>query len=75
MTKPHILSFETYDDWDIGPMEADYTVFNLPCGASVDTLPRQAFETVEAFAFCGHGNLSAEIMDAFPKLVVSQTLS
>lgn len=56
MTKPHILTFETYDDWDIGPMEAEYTVFNLPYGAHLDTLPQHAFETIEAFAFRGHGS-------------------
>lgn len=68
MSKPHILTFETYDDWDTVPMEAEYTVFNLPHGAHIDTLPPHAFETVEAFAFRGHDHLSAEIMDAFPKL-------
>lgn len=68
MTKPHILTFETYEDWDETPMQADYTVYNLPHGASLDTLPSEAFETVEAFAFRGHDALGPQIMDAFPKL-------
>ena len=68
MTKRHILTFETYDDWDVVPMEAEYTVHNLPYGQPLDTLPADAFEHVEAFAFRGHAALSAEIMDAFPKL-------
>lgn len=68
MTKPTILTFETYDDWDVAPMEAAYTVFNLPHGAALDSLPPEAFETVEAFAFKGHATLDAATMDAFPKL-------
>jgi len=68
MTKHHVLTFETYDDWDIKPMEAAYTLYNLPYGAALDTLPSDAFSKVEAFAFRGHGALSAEIMDAFPNL-------
>ncbi|MFL4472124.1 2-hydroxyacid dehydrogenase [Tateyamaria armeniaca] len=68
MTKKPILTFETYDDWDAAPMEAEYQVYNLPHGASLDSLPAKAFQTVEAFAFKGHDALDARIMDAFPKL-------
>jgi lactate dehydrogenase-like 2-hydroxyacid dehydrogenase len=68
MTKPTILTFETYDAWDQTPMEAEFMLYNLPHGASLDTLPAEAFETVEAFAFKGHDVLGAAIMDAFPKL-------
>ena len=68
MTKRHILTFETYDEWDTGPMADEYTVHNLPYGAALDTLPAGVFETVEAFAFRGHGSLTAAIMDAFPNL-------
>ncbi len=68
MIKPHILTFETYDDWDIAPMEAEYTVYNLPHCATLDTLPSEAFEHVQAFAFRGHDPLGAEVMDAFPEL-------
>ena len=68
MTKRPILTFETYDDWDQRPMQEAYTLYNLPHGAALDTLPAEAFETVEAFAFKGHSTLGAEIMDAFPKL-------
>ncbi len=68
MTKPHLLTFETYDDWDMTPMAAEYTLYNLPHGASLDTLPAEAFEQVEAFAFKGHEALGPETMDAFPKL-------
>lgn len=66
--KPHILTFESYDDWDSIPLEETYTVYNLPHGASLNTLPSEAFETVQAFAFKGHDTLGAETMDAFPKL-------
>ena len=68
MTKKSILTFETYDDWDVVPMEAEYRVYNLPHGGSLDSLPAEALGTVEAFAFRGHDMLDARIMDAFPKL-------
>ncbi|RLJ58930.1 D-3-phosphoglycerate dehydrogenase [Litoreibacter meonggei] len=68
MTTRHILTFETYDDWDLVPMMADYTIYNLPHGAALETLPKEAFELVEAFAFKGHDTLGAQTMDAFPKL-------
>jgi lactate dehydrogenase-like 2-hydroxyacid dehydrogenase len=68
MSKRHILTFETYDNWDVVPMEAEYCVHNLPYGAALDTLPEEAFDKVEAFAFRGHGTLDAQIIDAFPKL-------
>lgn len=68
MTKRHILTFESYDDWDTEPMEARYVVHNLPLGADLNTLPQEAFDNVEAFAFRGHSSLNKQIMDAFPKL-------
>lgn len=68
MAKPHILTFETYDDWDSVPLEASYQVHNLPYGGRVADLPAEAVANIEAFAFRGHGTLGAEIMDAFPKL-------
>lgn len=68
MTKPALLTFETYDDWDQTPMEAEYEVYNLPHGAGLDTLPVEVFDKVEAFAFKGHDALDAKIMDAFPNL-------
>lgn len=68
MTKPHILAFEAYDDWDSAPMEATYVVHKLPHGAPLSSLPSEAFEKVEAFAFKGHDTLGAKTMDAFPKL-------
>jgi len=68
MIKPHLLTFETYDDWDLVPMEESYTVHNLPYGGAISDLPSEALTHVEAFAFRGHGALGADIIDAFPKL-------
>lgn len=68
MTKHSILTFETYDDWDTEPLEATYTVYNLPYGGALSDLPAQAIDEIEAFAFRGHGALNAGIMDAFPRL-------
>ena len=41
MTKSTILTFETYDDWDVVPMEESYTVYNLPHGGSLETYLRK----------------------------------
>ncbi|MEM9581826.1 MAG: 2-hydroxyacid dehydrogenase [Pseudomonadota bacterium] len=68
MTKRHILTFESFDDWDQVPMEEQYIVHNLPYGASVESLSDAAIANVEAFAFKGHSTLGADIIDAFPKL-------
>ena len=68
MTKNHILTFETYDHWDLDPMEKVYTVYNLPHGEALSILPSEAFGLVRAFAFRGHEKLSADTMDAFPNL-------
>jgi len=68
MTKSHILTFETYEDWDTVPMEAAYTVYNLQHGGKLNDLPSEAFDIIEAFAFRGHDHLGEDIMDAFPKL-------
>lgn len=66
--KPHILAFDTYDDWDCGPMEAAYVVHHLPHGGKVSDLPADAIANVQAFAFKGHEKLGADIIDAFPGL-------
>ena len=66
--KPHILTFETYDEWDQGPLEATYVVHNLPHGGKVSDLSNDAIANIEAFAFKGHEKLGASTMDAFPKL-------
>jgi lactate dehydrogenase-like 2-hydroxyacid dehydrogenase len=66
--KSHILTFETYDDWDQGPLEDTYVVHNLPHGGKISDLSSEAIANVEAFAFKGHEQLGASIMDAFPKL-------
>ncbi len=66
--KRHILTFETYDDWDTGPLEATYVVHNLPHGGEVSDLSSEAIANIEAFAFKGHNKLGAETMNAFPKL-------
>ncbi len=68
MTKPTILTFESYDDWDVEPLEAAYKVYNLPYEGKVSDLPADAITEVEAFAFRGHGVLGADIINAFPKL-------
>ncbi len=68
MTKPTILTFETYDEWDTESMEAAYEVYNLPYGGKVSDLPPDALVRTEAFAFRGHATLGADIIDSFPSL-------
>ena len=68
MEKPHILSFETYDDWDTAPMQSLFTVHQFPADGKVDELDIATREKIRAFAFKGHSALGADIIDSFPNL-------
>lgn len=68
MTKPYLLTFETYDDWDMVPMQAAYNLVAMPASGNVADLPAAQVENVTAAAFRGHSSLSADIIDAFPNL-------
>lgn len=68
MTKPAILTFETYDDWDTVPMNELFTLHAFPNSANPNDLPEATREQIRAFAFKGHSTLGADIMDAFPNL-------
>lgn len=68
MSKPHILSFASYDVWDTEPMAELFTVHQFPTSGSPDDLPTEVRESVQAFAFKGHSTLGASIMDQFPNL-------
>ena len=70
MTKPHILTFDTYETWDIGPMEASYRLHPMPDSGNVSDLPDDVISKIRAIAFKGHGALTAEIMDALPNLAM-----
>ena len=68
MTKPAILSFETYDDWDSIPMSELFDVHTLPTSGNPNDLPQDIREKIRAFAFKGHSTLDASIIDPFPNL-------
>ena len=70
MTKPHVLTFDTYETWDIGPMEASYRLHPMPGSGNVSDLPDDVISQIRAIAFKGHSALTAEIMDALPSLAV-----
>ncbi|MFK8079481.1 MAG: 2-hydroxyacid dehydrogenase [Granulosicoccus sp.] len=68
MTKPAILSFETYDSWDSEPMSELFEVHRLPADGNPESMPGQVREQIKAFAFKGHSKLDSTLMDAFPNL-------
>lgn len=68
MTKPAILSFETYDAWDSEPMSELFSVHSLPASGNPNDLPQEIREQIRAFAFKGHSTLGATLIDAFPNL-------
>lgn len=68
MTKPSVLSFETYDLWDAVPMEKLFDVHQYPVSGNTDELPLEVRSSICAFAFKGHSLLGADIIDAFPNL-------
>lgn len=68
MTKPAILTFETYDAWDSEPMSELFDVHSLPASGNPGDLPESLREQIRAFAFKGHSELGKTMMDAFPNL-------
>ena len=68
MTKPHLLLFETYDDWDLTPLNAAYNLVHLPDHGTAADVPTELLPEIRAMAFRGHSSLGAEMMDAFPNL-------
>lgn len=70
MSKPHILSFESYDAWDVELMNENYLVHPMPESGDPMELDAETRSAIRAFAFKGHSPLGAEIMDAFPNLAL-----
>lgn len=68
MTKPHLLTFDSWDDWDIGPMEASYRLIPMPESRKVSDIPAEIIPQIRAMAFKGHSFLGPEIIDALPNL-------
>ncbi len=68
--KPHILSFENYDEWDSVPMNEQFEVHQFPESAKPYDLSPDVRNQIQAFAFRGHSALGSDIMDAFPNLGV-----
>lgn len=70
MTKPHILTVETYNDWDTAPMEEQFIVHEMPASGNVLDMPPEAINQIRAIAFRGHSALTSQTMDALPNLGV-----
>ncbi len=68
MTKPDILSFESYDDWDSEPMQEHFIVHPFKSGSNPHDIDAKTREAIRAFAFKGHSTLGPDLMDAFPNL-------
>lgn len=68
MHKPHILSFETYNEWDSVPLNESYEVHPFPDSGDPADVPEDIRQKIQAFAFKGHDDLGANIIDAFPNL-------
>lgn len=68
MNKPHIVSFESYDDWDATPMSELFQIHQFPQSSNPHDLPENVRNQIRAFAFKGHAELGPRIMDAFPNL-------
>ncbi|MDJ0612758.1 MAG: 2-hydroxyacid dehydrogenase [Rhizobiaceae bacterium] len=70
MTKPHMLTFDTYETWDIGPMESEYVLHQIPDSGQVSDLSEEVRNQIKAIAFKGHSYLSSEMIDALPNLEI-----
>ena len=70
MAKPHILTFDTYELWDIAPMEEQFVLHAIPASGQVNDLDADLREKITAIAFKGHSHLGAEMIDALPNLEI-----
>lgn len=68
MPKPYLLSFETYDDWDVVPMHEQFDIHEFPTSGNVMDIDSALRNKIRAFAFKGHSALGKDIIDAFPNL-------
>jgi len=68
MKKPHILSFEKYDQADYDALDALFEVHPMPASGNPHDLPTTIRDQITAFAFKGHTSLEANLIDAFPNL-------
>ncbi len=68
MSKPHIVSFEEYNEWDSKPMNERFEVHPMPASGDPADIPEDIRNKIEAFAFKGHSAMDASIMDQFPNL-------
>ncbi len=66
--KPSIVSFESLEEWDAGPMHELFDVHEFPASGNAMDLPIEVREQARALAFKGHSQLSAEIIDVFPNI-------
>lgn len=70
MSKPHILAFGEFNQWDADPMDELFTVHRFPASGEVQALSADTRALIKAFAFKGHSTLGSEIIDAFPNLAL-----
>lgn len=70
MSKPDILLFESYEAWDMEPMQSNFTVHLFPSSGICTDLDQDTRNKITAFAFKGHSKLGAEVIDAFPNLAL-----
>jgi lactate dehydrogenase-like 2-hydroxyacid dehydrogenase len=71
MTRPLLIAIGSYDEWDIGPMGAEYDLHPLAGAGAIGDLPgdvRAGCRAVAYKGFSGAAPLDAAGMDALPQL-------
>ncbi len=63
-----LLAIGSYNDWDIGPMQEEYSLHTLGSAEEIPRLPEALRQEVRAIAFKFHGRLTGELLDALPNL-------
>ncbi len=63
-----LLAIGSYNDWDMEPMQSEYSLHTLDRAEDIPRLPKALRQEVKAIAFKFHGLLTAELLDALPNL-------
>jgi lactate dehydrogenase-like 2-hydroxyacid dehydrogenase len=70
MSAPVLLAIGNYNDWDTGPMQADFNLVQIAGPTAIDSLTADQKAAVKAVAYKGHHAFGADQMDLLPGLEI-----
>lgn len=68
MARPTLIAIGNYNDWDVEPMQAEYTLHPVASVEALAHLPEDVCADARALAFKGHAPFGGKQMDLLPNL-------